>query len=316
MDMGIFFQRYKWVLRVVGYIIAVVSLFFIAKQLWEAWPQLADLEISMLPALAALFFGCLSMIMHAFLWRTMLVWLGDALGLVPAIRIWFVSQLARYVPGKVWHFLGRAYLTQQTGVRPQVVGMSLLFELILTIAAALLVTVISFPFWQQYTIFGFWALLLIPLLVLVCWPHWLQMPIVWAFRRFRGQSVDEMHDGILLKTHDLFLLLPGYCLSWFFYGCGLYLLALSFYDIPLSAFPVITGGFGLAWVVGMLSFITPAGLGVREGVLGFLLSLVMPEPVALLLALLARVWLTLAELVCIAVLMIVPGKIGMSSDYE
>lgn len=57
------------------------------------------------------------------------------------------------------------------------------------------------------------------------------------------------------------------------------------------------GAFSGAMVLGFLAVIVPGGLGVREGVLVFLLSSSMPLPVTTLVALLYRLWFTLVEVV-------------------
>ena len=155
---------------------------------------------------------------------------------------------------------------------------------------------VSLLFWQRQNAQSLWTLLLIPLLLCYTLPQLLiQRPLDWVLRR-TGLGFPSLS----LHRRDLFALLPGYCATWLAYGCGLYLLGLSIHPLPLTAIPALVGIFAIAWVVGFLSFITPSGLGVREGVLGYLLSSLMPLPVALLLALLARVWLTLAELCCAA----------------
>jgi uncharacterized membrane protein YbhN (UPF0104 family) len=288
-------RKHLW--RIVGFCIAALSLLSIALQLRASWSQLAGIRIAPAPALLALVCGSIGLVASAALWRSTLQRLGGRLSLATAMRIWFSSQLVRYVPGNIWHLMGRVYLTQQAGVGKQVTSMSLVFELLQTITAALLMAAVSLLFWQRQSAQGFWTLLLIPLLLCYTLPKLLlQRPLDWALRRTGLGSF----PGISLHRRDLFALLPGYCASWFAYGCGLYLLALSIHPLPLTAIPALVGIFAIAWVVGFLSFITPSGLGVREGVLGYLLSSLMPLPVALLLALLARVWLTLAELGCAA----------------
>jgi glycosyltransferase 2 family protein len=287
-------RKHLW--RIVGISIAALSLLSIALQLRASWSQLAGIRIAPAPALLALVCGSLSLVAFAALWHSTLWRLGGRLSLATAMRIWFSSQLVRYVPGNIWHLMGRVYLTQQAGVGTRVTSMSLVVELMQTITAALLMAAASLLFWQRQSAQSLWTLLLIPLLLCYTLPQLLlQRPLEWALRR-TGLGFPD----ISLHRRDLFALLPGYCGSWIAYGCGLYLLALSIHPLPLRAIPALVGIFAIAWVVGFLSFITPSGLGVREGVLGYLLSSLMPLPVALLLALLARVWLTVAELGCAA----------------
>lgn len=284
--------------RGVGIIVVALSLAIIGFQLWNAWPQLAAIEVQALPALFALLLGSLSLVLNAVLWHGTILRLGARLPLGVAIRIWFTSQIVRYAPGNVWHLLGRASLAAKHGMSNELVGISLIIELLQTVTSALVVAALSTPFWSRSHPQIFWLFLLIPLFVCYTRPKLMQYPLNWILHRLGRQT-----SLPALRSRDLYVLLPGYCVTWLLYGCGLFLLAQSLYPVTWQVFPVITGSFAIAWVIGFLSFITPSGLGVREGVLSYFLSFVFPMPVAVLLALVARVWLTIAELTCTAIVL-------------
>ena len=59
---------------------------------------------------------------------------------------------------------------------------------------------------------------------------------------------------------------------------------------------VLTACYAFAWIVGFSSFLTPGGLGVRETLLGLLLSHYIFFSQATLIALLCRVWILSAEI--------------------
>jgi hypothetical protein len=56
-----------------------------------------------------------------------------------------------------------------------------------------------------------------------------------------------------------------------------------------------------------VSVITPAGLGVREGISGVLLSRVVESPYHSLIPLVARLWVTVAELGTIGLVLLSRG---------
>ena len=72
---------------------------------------------------------------------------------------------------------------------------------------------------------------------------------------------------------------------------------------PLLALPICIGIYAIAWDIGFVSFITPSGLGFREGAIVGLFALALPLPGALaaILAVLSRLVSTLAELVCVSI---------------
>jgi hypothetical protein len=284
--------KYKPLVRIIGIIVALASLTTIFYQLWQAWPQLQEVRIQTFPALLALLLICLNLTVAALLWRNILQRLGGNVNRPAAVSIWFVSQIVRYAPGNVWHLLGRVYLTNQRGIHAQSSSLSMVFELLHVITTGLLVATVSLFFWPQ-NVLGLSTLLLIPLAICYLWPRLLHYPLAWVLRR-RGQHLPDL----TIRRRDLLAFLPGYGCIWLIYGGSIYLLAASIYPLPLSSLPSITGIYAFAWVIGFLSFITPSGLGVREGVLGYLFSFLMPVPVALLLTILARVWMTVGELLC------------------
>ncbi len=53
-------------------------------------------------------------------WRRVVLSMGERLGFGPAVRIWFLASLGKYVPGKVWAVAGAAVLAQRAGVDPSV----------------------------------------------------------------------------------------------------------------------------------------------------------------------------------------------------
>lgn len=86
--------------------------------------------------------------------------------------------------------------------------------------------------------------------------------------------------------------------DWLIFGVAVYFLVNSFYPINLSQTVILCGIFAISSILGILSFFVPAGLGVREGVQSYLLSLFIPVSAAILISLAMRIWMTLGELMC------------------
>ena|SRR3989344_463090 len=101
----------------------------------------------------------------------------------------------------------------------------------------------------------------------------------------------------LINIKDYFRLLPTFILNFFLNGFALYFIILSLnIDLnPLFIF-TLTSFYAISWLVGFLSFFSPGGLGVTEASLAFLLSTLIPLPIATTIALLFRLILTLSEI--------------------
>ena len=89
----------------------------------------------------------------------------------------------------------------------------------------------------------------------------------------------------------------GHVLLWICQGLAFFLFVKSLAPVAWSDAGPLTACFALAWFIGFLSFLTPSGLGIREGLLGLLLANYMPAPQATFVALLCRVWMLSAEIV-------------------
>jgi hypothetical protein len=91
-------------------------------------------------------------------------------------------------------------------------------------------------------------------------------------------------------------ILALYALDWALQGACCFVLINSFYPLPLSTLPILLGGYAMSWMLGFLVLIAPAGLGIREGIYTIILRTVMPEPIAIISALVTRVWMTISEI--------------------
>ncbi|MFQ5875125.1 MAG: hypothetical protein ACE5JL_15195 [Dehalococcoidia bacterium] len=98
-----------------------------------------------------------------------------------------------------------------------------------------------------------------------------------------------------LQYRTLLGLLVYYAITVIAVGAAFYLLVQAIYPLPRQVFPALTGGLAASVVLGFLVPLAPGGWGVREGVLAFLLGQIMPSPVAIIISIASRLWLSLAE---------------------
>jgi uncharacterized membrane protein YbhN (UPF0104 family) len=61
------------------------------------------------------------------------------------------------------------------------------------------------------------------------------------------------------------------------------------------------GALAISSTLGLVAIFAPSGLGVREGALVYLLSFIMATPIAVIISILTRIWMTLIEIGLIGV---------------
>ena len=249
---------------------------------------------------------------EVWLWRFALARLGGELAYADALRIWFASILVRYIPGNVWQPLGMTVLARQRGVRVEAtVGSIALYQAVnllsvLPIAALYLLTVGDFGLlepWLGGATNWLVALAGAGVALFLLRPGWLIGLLNWALIK-AGRPMLEA----ALTTAQLLRLLLVAVLAWL--CCGSSFAAITFGLTVYTAnemaavLPHLLAAFPIAYAVGYLSFITPSGLAVREGVLYLLLAPLLGGGPTTIAALAIRLWQVILEVV-------VAGGVGL-----
>ncbi|MBE3560903.1 MAG: flippase-like domain-containing protein, partial [Ktedonobacteraceae bacterium] len=258
--------------------------------------------------LALAFLGfLLQELSYGFIWRAVLSRLDVHLNLRTCLRVYLASEFVRYIPGNVWHVLTRILWIGKYGVSRPVAFASMTIELITKLAAGALVFAVSLFFWQDYgavgrllhgtpVIIGLGGGSMLALLVGLH-PRILNGLLNVALRLLRREPV-----RLALRYSDILLITLSWCASWVIAGGAFYLLLLALWPAaPLALLPLCIGIYALVWDIGFVSFITPSGLGVREGAMVILwnIAFALPGGLAAVLAILSRLVSTVAELLCV-----------------
>ncbi len=283
-------------MRTVGRWAVVVVLFaFIGRSLIVNWDQLAEADLHFeLPLLVgSVVVLALWMLGQAVIWHLLTITNGVAIPLPRALAAWFYSQLGKYIPGKVFLFLGRLHFYVREGRPAGPVTVAFGVETMGTLAASMVIVLIAaltadVPELERYR----WILVgaLVALLAALH-PKLIDWLIGLTARVLRRAPF-----RVTMGYWQILRYVGLYVLNWSILGAALYLFIRSFYVLEVSSILYLTGAFSFAATLGILAVFAPSGLGVREGVLAVFLSQVMPTSVALLVSVASRIWLTIVEL--------------------
>jgi len=226
--------------------------------------------------------------------------LGSNPGLLKVMGCYFVSQAAKYLPGGIWAFPGRALLYQSLGVDKVASTISVLREVVALFLGAAIVGLVGIiqglPISSSIAIaiaLGTTVSLAAVFLTQVPW----FMRLLARFKFFRSSPLVMQS----LESSQLSLRwLPGALLSslvyWFGTGLAFRFIAVAITKnaASLSWFQ-LSGIFSLSWAVGFVFVFVPAGIGIRESAISLLLASVTDAGGALSIALLSRLWWMLTE---------------------
>jgi glycosyltransferase 2 family protein len=304
-------RRRRIIVRLVQAAIVAATVYFLAAYLVRSWGSIEDFDWQFDAGWLALS-GVVLLTYYfaqAGFWWLLLRGCGAASPFWPAASVWGKSILARYVPGNVFMFVGRAWMSHSQGLPVERVSAAMVYEQALGIGGALLAVAVLFPFWEYRPGVTALSLIAIPVLVALMHPRVFGLVAGWALRLTHRAPLEvTLGFGAVLSMLVLFML------DWLVAGAGAWLLARSITGLGVSALPLVIVAYALAYVAGMVAFFIPSGIGVREAVLTASLSRELPGGVALTWALLLRLWVTAVELVFVGLVVGVDALLRRRGD--
>jgi hypothetical protein len=300
--------RRRSVLRVLQWAIAAAVIGFAAREVARQWNDVGPALSSLHPrwewilVASVIVLGTYLLLIEA--WRATLGIWAQRLNRSEAARIWFVSNLGKYVPGKIWQIAAMGALAQRAGVSATAaVGSSLLvnlasiltgFAIILGTGAREIASTVAGGSGERairlaiagIAVAGGLALALAPFAV----PR---LAALTARLTRRPLVVPQVPAGAV------WIAAVATAAAWAAYGVA--------FAIFANAISPSTTGNGSAYIAvytgsylaGYLALFAPGGVGIREAVL----ILAMPRfglasaADAAVIAIASRLWLTLLEII-------------------
>ncbi len=290
-------KTYKLVKFLIGWPLSILSLYFIwqiiSPRSQNLFTDLKNIKFFLLTIGIICFI--LFYFLRGFIWYRLLQEHGYQIPLKQATYLWAISELKRYIPGNIWSILGRTLLFSEKGVKKRDTGTLLIIEAQIFILGCLIISLLSIPFFLTYFFpnlpfhpslvgIGFATVLVISLVYIYSQSFLIKIPFL---PRFHPQNT-------------AFLIFIS-AISLIFFGLGYYFTISSIIFLNPQLLPQLIGLFSLTIFLGYLSFITPAGLGIREGILTITLSKISSLSASAFASFFARIILIFSELIFIII---------------
>lgn len=284
-------MAYRTKLKTWSTIFIYVSIFFFAFYLVRH--KDLHLNFSTLPANALIISFVLlwaGFIASALSWRNALAAHGIKIPVKKAIHSHGSSVLGKYIPGKIWVILGRAFPVAGSGSELQRVTLASLKEQLIYIFLGLLISfvpvLIVYPY-GMITVILLVSLLLLGLLLFVPAVHNAGRKILKRmFKKEPDLPLISMKQALGISVYVLFY--------WSLWTAGFWFFLKAF---ATDAMWIQAFAFPLSVCYGVMAIIFPGGLGVREGIMtGFLVLTGMSPEKAAAISLLNRLWFITGEL--------------------
>jgi hypothetical protein len=295
----------KWLYRGTQLLFLALVAWGVARQLGPDLRRLSAADLARWRPNASLLLISTVMVVcinvaHAFFWRRIV---GDIVGSTPAVattlRVFFVSSLGRYIPGRVWQIAGLALLSQRAGIPAMHAAAAGMIGQMTFVTIGVVFLVILLPGWAGTT--PLWIALLLTAVIALLFYLLARTPAgararAWAAHQFGERVASTLAVADRIRPGHAVVWTLGYTLSWLALGAAFFVFTIAFAPDAAGSYGHIAGTVAASYLAGYIAVVVPAGIGVREAVMSVLLSQVVPVSAALLISLASRLWFMAGEL--------------------
>lgn len=280
-------------LTVFRYVLVVVVVGFAVYYLIAQWAAIEEAFslISWQSFLLSFVLVLLGLACGTMSWVAVLNGLGPRVPTLRAAQVLLVGQLGKYVPGSVWSYVMQMELGRQYGIlRPRVL-VTALYAAGIGVVSSLMLGALALPVVIQGHSELIWLFLLLPIGLICLHPRVMTFLASMVLKLFRRPPLE----------HEVTFLVVGKAVGWSLlsyvaYGLHLWILVNSLVDPDLGSLILLTGAVSLGFTVGLIAFIFPSGLGVREAILIGAMTLLLTVPQATAVSLISRAMFTAADI--------------------
>jgi uncharacterized membrane protein YbhN (UPF0104 family) len=227
-------------------------------------------------------------------WRRVVLAMRQRLKYLAALRICMVSNLGKYLPGKVWAIAGAALLAERAGVQPGAAVAAAFILQALSLASGLLLVALLAP--DAVAALGQGPRIVLLLLAAAALGGLVvfAVPVLLGkVRRFLPRAIVGMAP---VPPGPMLLGLAANVAGWSAYGLAFQCLIRGLLPGVEVSWAQATAVFTTSYLAGLIAAFSPGGIGIREAAFMLLLSPSVGAKAAAALAVATRLLLTITEL--------------------
>lgn len=285
-------------------LLLAVVLYFVIRNIVDNFSNIKDLEIFTLNyeyLLPVLIVTIISLFIPVFAWKYLLGTLGSKLKISKALRIWFISNLGRYIPGKVWQISGLIVLSNKEGVSKKASSVSVVYSQIVANMIGLSLGLFLFMKNEKNTLNSY--LLIGILIILAVLPFIINKLVILAHSILR-KPVETFKVSYAKFT----VYVLSQLLNWIVMGLAFVLFINLFTDLSIFDHPTTLFILPISWTLGLLAVFAPGGIGVREGIMTVYLAMFIDPALAAVIPWIYRIWITIFELLLAGIFYFLKGN--------
>lgn len=290
--------------KILTVLVILATVYFFGKTLYSNWNKIQEYNFSLnwliVPGLILLI---LPVLFSGYLWGKILEKLTKRkTDFKFSIQTHIYAWLLKYIPGKTGLVLGKIALGTKENYGKKEILISTVYENIFLVISSFLTSVPFLVFLFPKNIDSNLSVFL-PVLFTVPMLIFIYKPVFYFFanKALKLLKKDSLPKESFLSTLDLFKFTLLYCIPRILNGIAMVLIVKSFMDIIPYMYVGIGATFIFSSVIGLLAFLTPGGIGVREAVMSLLLNSYFAPEISVMIALISRLIVTLGDIILLII---------------
>jgi len=282
-----------------------LGILFLAALVIQSWDQLQHLltTIHWPIFILSVLIGCLGNLFTSLFFKELLHKYGIEVTYHLTHKIFFYAQIAKYIPGKIWLLFYQAMLVNKIGATRAMLFANVdLTAISILISAAIAIGLMSFNHSFIFSGLCFVTGLLISMLIGKSCYLFASANYIFSYIKRLKNQLGSCHTDI--KTLKI---VTYYTLFWSTYLASGFLMMFAAFNFSVAQSANYIAYLGIAWIVGVLSFFVPGGMGIREFIF-IMLAQSLSQNISLELlaaiAVISRFWIILQELTGISLVVV------------
>lgn len=282
---------------------------FVCYYIWRNWTSFRDQrwQFNVWWGLVALVWAAVRKLLGGLRWALIALYDHETYtwpNVVNHMQVYFLSNLADYIPGGVWQMISRVQMSKGQGLSTLRASVSVAYEMgILVWSGCLIGAYVAAIkiFHDSLSVIAIMALM-ISLSLLIIHPTVAGNLLRLGLRLLKRPSTQvtvTFNWGL-----ELLLLSIG---VWITGGLTQFYLLKAFDPaLPHAHLVYITSASALAWTIGFLTPWAPSGLGIRDGLLAWLLEVFVSAPLAVVATIAGRLAVVVEDILWASVALLLP----------
>lgn len=234
------------------------------------------------------------LLLASILWWKTLCSSGIPIRINSGVHAYLVSDLGKFIPGKIWAVAGRAAILSKEGVSYSATITASALEILLTMISGILIGITYFLHEISWSILS--QSYVITLFLVVAFLLIAAYPKTQAFLlRLLGLEIKHRHPIGVLSFRNAILLIILYIALWIFSGLLHICIFTAISSVPTPDLLTMSSIIALSTTLGFAAIFAPGGIGVREAMMVSLLLPFVPVEIAAVFALLSRFIITVSQ---------------------